>query len=44
MTFSQGVTFAVVFTAGGVLLIGIFPGYLYDLAVNSVKIFPGLTG
>jgi NADH-quinone oxidoreductase subunit N len=29
-------------TAAGVLFIGIFPGFLYDLAVNSVKIFPGL--
>jgi len=42
--FTRGVTFAVVFTAVCVLVIGIFPGYFYDLAVNSVKIFPGLTG
>jgi hypothetical protein len=26
----------------GILWIGIFPGFLYNLAVNSVKIFPGL--
>ena len=42
--FTKGVTFAVVLTAVGVLAIGIFPGFLYNLAVNSVKIFPGLTG
>ena len=42
--FTRGVTFAVVFTAVSVLVIGIFPGFFYDLAVNSVKIFPGLTG
>jgi NADH-quinone oxidoreductase subunit N len=29
-------------TAAGVLLIGIFPGFLYDLGMNAVKIFPGL--
>ena len=44
IAFPKGVTFAVVFTAVSVLAIGIFPGYFYDLAVNSVKIFPGLTG
>ncbi|MFZ2088957.1 MAG: NADH-quinone oxidoreductase subunit N [Desulfobaccales bacterium] len=42
--FTRGVTFAVVFTAVATLAIGIFPGFFYDMAVNSVKIFPGLTG
>jgi NADH-quinone oxidoreductase subunit N len=42
VTFSPGVTAALVVTAAGVLLAGIFPGFLYNLAVNSVKIFPGL--
>ena len=28
--------------AAGVLLIGIFPGFLYALGMNAVKIFPGL--
>jgi NADH-quinone oxidoreductase subunit N len=44
ISFTKSVTFAVVLTAVGTLAIGIFPGYFYDLAVNSVKIFPGLTG
>jgi NADH-quinone oxidoreductase subunit N len=29
-------------TAAGVLLIGVFPGFWYDLAMKSVKIFPAL--
>jgi len=29
-------------TAVGVLWAGVFPGFLYNLAVNSVKIFPGM--
>jgi hypothetical protein len=28
--------------AFGVLWFGIFPGGLYNLAVNAVKVFPGL--
>jgi NADH-quinone oxidoreductase subunit N len=44
ITFPCGVTVAVVVTAVGTLAIGIFPGFLYNLAINSVKIFPGLTG
>jgi len=42
--FTYGLTFAVVLTAVATLAIGIFPGFFYDMAVNSVKIFPGLTG
>jgi NADH-quinone oxidoreductase subunit N len=40
LTPAQGVVLAI--TAFGVLWFGIFPGFLYNLAVNSVKIFPGL--
>jgi hypothetical protein len=29
-------------TAFGVLFIGIFPGFIYNLAMTTVKIFPGL--
>ncbi len=42
--FTYGLTFAVALTAVATLAIGIFPGFFYDAAVNSVKIFPGLTG
>jgi NADH-quinone oxidoreductase subunit N len=42
VTFSPGLTAVLAATAVGVMLIGIFPGCLYDLAVNAVKIFPGL--
>ena len=42
--FTYGLTFAVALTAVATLAIGIFPGFFYDMAVNSVKIFPGLTG
>jgi NADH-quinone oxidoreductase subunit N len=42
--FTYGLTAAVAFTAVATLAIGIFPGFFYDMAVNSVKIFPGLTG
>ena len=42
VTFSPGLTAVLAVTAAGVLLIGIFPGSLYDLAMNAVKIFPGL--
>jgi NADH-quinone oxidoreductase subunit N len=42
VVFSPAQTAVVAFTALGVLLIGIFPGSLYNLAVNAVKIFPGL--
>jgi NADH-quinone oxidoreductase subunit N len=40
--FSPALTTTLVVTALGVLGIGIFPGSLYDMAVNAVKIFPGL--
>jgi NADH-quinone oxidoreductase subunit N len=40
--FSPAMTAVLVATAVGVLWIGVFPGFLYNLAVNSVKIFPGL--
>jgi NADH-quinone oxidoreductase subunit N len=42
--FTYGLTATLVFTAVATLAIGIFPGFFYDMAVNSVKIFPGLTG
>jgi NADH-quinone oxidoreductase subunit N len=42
VSFSPAVTAVLAATAAGVLLIGIFPGSLYDLAMNAVKIFPGL--
>ncbi len=42
--FTKGVTIAVAFTAVATLVIGIFPGFFYNMAVNSVKIFPGLMG
>ncbi len=40
--FTPGLTTALLLTALGTLWIGIFPGFLYNLAVNSVKVFPGL--
>jgi NADH-quinone oxidoreductase subunit N len=42
VAFAPAPTVVVAATALGVLWIGIFPGFLYNLAVNSVKIFPGL--
>uniref|UniRef100_A0A7V4G8I2 NADH-quinone oxidoreductase subunit N n=1 Tax=Desulfobacca acetoxidans TaxID=60893 RepID=A0A7V4G8I2_9BACT len=42
--YNYGLTTAMVLTAVAVLAIGIFPGFFYDMAVTSVKIFPGLTG
>ncbi|MGA9756145.1 MAG: NADH-quinone oxidoreductase subunit N [Desulfobaccales bacterium] len=42
VTFSPAQTAVVAVTAAGVLAIGIFPGCLYNLAMNAVKIFPGL--
>ena len=42
VSFSPAQTAVVAVTAAGVLLIGIFPGFLYNLAMSSVKIFPGM--
>jgi NADH-quinone oxidoreductase subunit N len=42
VTFSPAQTAVVAITAAGVLFIGIFPGGLYNLALNAVKIFPGM--
>jgi NADH-quinone oxidoreductase subunit N len=42
VAFSPGVTAVLAITAAGVVLVGMFPGCLYDLAMNAVKIFPGL--
>ena len=42
VVFSPAQTAVVALTAAGVLAIGIFPGCLYNLAMNAVKIFPGL--
>jgi NADH-quinone oxidoreductase subunit N len=44
ISFTYGLTLAVAVTAVATLAIGIFPGFFYDMAVNSVKIFPGLMG
>jgi NADH-quinone oxidoreductase subunit N len=42
--FTYGLTLAVALTAVATLAIGIFPNFFYNMAVNSVRIFPGLTG
>jgi NADH-quinone oxidoreductase subunit N len=42
VAFSPAQTAVLALTAAGVLLIGIFPGFLYNLAMTTVKIFPGL--
>ena len=42
VSFNPATTAVLVITALGILWFGIFPGFLYNLAVNSVKIFPGL--
>jgi NADH-quinone oxidoreductase subunit N len=42
VSFSPAQTAVVAITAAGVLFIGIFPGGLYNLALNAVKIFPGM--
>jgi NADH-quinone oxidoreductase subunit N len=42
VTFTPALTAVVLVTALGVLFIGIFPGFFYNLAVNSVKVFPSL--
>jgi NADH-quinone oxidoreductase subunit N len=42
VAFSPTQTAVVAITAAAVLFIGIFPGFLYSLAMSSVKIFPGL--
>jgi NADH-quinone oxidoreductase subunit N len=42
INFAPAVTATLLLTAAGVVLIGVFPGFLYNLALNSVKIFPGL--
>jgi NADH-quinone oxidoreductase subunit N len=42
VAFSPGQTAVVAVTAAAVIFIGIFPGFLYSLAMSSVKIFPGL--
>jgi NADH-quinone oxidoreductase subunit N len=42
IAFTPGVTACVALTAIATVLVGIFPGWFYDLAVNSVKIFPSL--
>ncbi|MBM4294933.1 MAG: NADH-quinone oxidoreductase subunit N [Deltaproteobacteria bacterium] len=42
VAFSPATTAVLVATAVGVLWAGVFPGFLYNLAVNSVKIFPGM--
>lgn len=42
ITFAPALTATLLLTAVGVVLIGVFPGFLYNLAMNSVKVFPGL--
>ncbi len=40
VSFTPAATAAMVATAAAVVLVGIFPGWFYDLAAASVKIFP----
>jgi len=42
VAFTPALTAVLLVTALGVMFIGIFPGFFYNLAVNSVKVFPGL--
>ncbi len=42
ISFPPGLTATLLLTAVGVMLIGVFPGFIYNLAVNSAKVFPGL--
>jgi NADH-quinone oxidoreductase subunit N len=42
ITFAPGLTATLLLTALGVMLIGVFPGFIYNLAVSSAKVFPGL--
>ncbi|MDI6853658.1 MAG: NADH-quinone oxidoreductase subunit N [Deltaproteobacteria bacterium] len=42
IAFTPAVTACVIATAVATVLVGIFPGWFYDLAMNSVKIFPSL--
>ncbi len=42
VTFAPTQAAVLAVTAFGVLWIGIFPGFLYNLALNAVKIFPGM--
>ncbi len=42
ITFTPAVTACVIVTALATVLVGIFPGWFYDLAMNSVKVFPSL--
>ena len=42
INYAPGLSATLIITAIGVLFIGIFPGFFYDLAMASVKAFPGL--
>ena len=42
VSFAPAVTATLALTALGIMLIGVFPGFIYNLAMNSVKVFPGL--
>jgi NADH-quinone oxidoreductase subunit N len=42
VAFTPGLTAVLLVTALGVVFVGIFPGFFYNLAMNSVKIFPGM--
>jgi NADH-quinone oxidoreductase subunit N len=42
VAFTPAVTACVIVTALATVLVGIFPGWFYDLAMNSIKIFPSL--
>jgi NADH-quinone oxidoreductase subunit N len=42
VAFTPAITACVIVTALATVLVGIFPGWFYDLAMNSVKIFPSL--
>jgi NADH-quinone oxidoreductase subunit N len=42
IAFTPALTACVIATALATVLVGIFPGWFYNLAMNSVKIFPSL--
>ena len=42
IAFTPGLITALAITCAGTILVGVFPGWFYDLAVASVKIFPAL--
>jgi NADH-quinone oxidoreductase subunit N len=43
VNFAPAATATLLLTALGILAIGVFPGFIYNLAMNSAKVFPGLS-